>query len=400
MRDAITVSQLNSYIKELVSNDRILRNVLVKGEVSNLKESKGNYYFSLKDDASSIQCIVFTRFSGIGVDTSILTDGQEYLIEGKVAIYEKGGTYSIYVSKIVSIGLGEYYLKLEALKKKLLELGMFDESYKKPIPKYSQNIGVVTAKNGAAIKDIYTTIKNKNPYASVYLYPSLVQGEEAYQTIIDGIMTLDKMDLDVIIVGRGGGSIEDLYVFNDERVAYAIFNARTPIISAVGHEINDSISDLVADLRVATPTAAGEAATFDYADFENDLMEYKLALDDGIEDIFEKYKTRLENYQSKISLLSPKARIESYRDKVSNKRAFLDKNIETRVNSLKYTINNYIEMLKNRDVLSKIESGFSYTTNKNNKRIVSIKNVEKGDSIYSRVMDGIIESKVINSHPL
>lgn len=400
MRDAITVSQLNSYIKELVSNDRILRNVLVKGEVSNLKESKGNYYFSLKDDTSSIQCIVFTRFSGIGVDTSILTDGQEYLIEGKVAIYEKGGTYSIYVSKIVSIGLGEYYLKLEALKKKLLELGMFDESYKKPIPKYSQNIGVVTAKNGAAIKDIYTTIKNKNPYASVYLYPSLVQGEEAYQTIIDGIMTLDKMDLDVIIVGRGGGSIEDLYVFNDERVAYAIFNARTPIISAVGHEINDSISDLVADLRVATPTAAGEAATFDYADFENDLMEYKLALDDGIEDIFEKYKTRLENYQSKISLLSPKARIESYRDKVSNKRVLLDKNIETRVNSLKSTINNYIEMLKNRDVLSKIESGFSYTTNKNNKRIVSIKNVKKGDSIYSRVIDGIIESKVINSHSL
>ena len=400
MRDAITVSQLNSYIKELVSNDRILRNVLVKGEVSNLKESKGNYYFSLKDDTSSIQCIVFTRFSGIGVDASVLTDGQEYLIEGKVSIYEKGGTYSIYVSKIVSIGLGEYYLKLEALKKKLFELGMFDESYKKPIPKYSQNIGVVTAKNGAAIKDIYTTIKNKNPYASVYLYPSLVQGEEAYQTIIDGIMTLDKMDLDVIIIGRGGGSIEDLYVFNDERVAYAIFNARTPIISAVGHEINDSISDLVADLRVATPTAAGEAATFDYADFENDLMEYKLAFDDGIEDIFEKYKTRLENYQSKISLLSPKARIESYRDKVSNKRALLDKSIETRVNSLKSTISNYIEMLKNRDVLSKIESGFSYTTNKNNKRIVSIKNVKKGDSIYSRVIDGIIESKVINSHPL
>lgn len=400
MRDAITVSQLNSYIKELVSNDRVLRNVLVKGEVSNLKESKGNYYFSLKDDVSSIQCIVFTRFSGIGVDTSILTDGQEYLIEGKVAIYEKGGTYSIYVSKIVSIGLGEYYIKLEALKKKLFELGMFDESYKKPIPKYSQNIGVVTAKNGAAIKDIYTTIKNKNPYASVYLYPSLVQGEEAYQTIIDGIMTLDKMGLDVIIVGRGGGSIEDLYVFNDERVAYAIFNARTPIISAVGHEINDSISDLVADLRVATPTAAGEAATFDYADFENDLMEYKLAFDDSIENRFEKYKTRLENYQSQISLLSPKARIESYRDKISNKRALLDKNIETRVNSLKSTISNYIEMLKNRDVLSKIESGFSYTTNKNNKRIVSIKNVKKGDSIYSRVIDGIIESKVINSHPL
>lgn len=400
MKDAITVSQLNSYIKELVSNDRILRNVLVKGEVSNLKESKGNYYFSLKDDASSIQCIVFTRFSGIGVDTSVLTDGQEYLIEGKVAIYEKGGTYSIYVSKIVSIGLGEYYLKLEALKKKLFELGMFDESYKKPIPKYSQNIGVVTAKNGAAIKDIYTTIKNKNPYASVYLYPSLVQGEEAYQSIIDGIMTLDKMNLDVIIVGRGGGSIEDLYVFNDERVAYAIFNAKTPIISAVGHEINDSISDLVADLRVATPTAAGEAATFSYSDFESDLMEYKLELDDGIESFLERYKTLLENYNTRIGLLSPKARIAGYRDKILNKKVLLDKSIKTTIDRVKAMIGNYIEMLKNRDVLSKIESGFSYTTNKNNKRIVSIKNVKKGDSIYSRVIDGIIESKVINSRSL
>ena len=400
MKDAITVSQLNSYIKELVSTDLVLRNVLVKGEVSNLKESKGNYYFSLKDEYASVQCIVFTRFSGISVDISNLTDGQEYLIEGRVAIYEKSGTYSIYVSKIVNIGIGEYYLKLEALKKRLAELGMFDETYKKPIPKYSQNIGVVTAKNGAAIKDIYTTIKNKNPYANVFLYPSLVQGEEAYKTIVDGIMALDKMGLDVIIIGRGGGSIEDLYVFNDERVAYAIFNAKTPIISAVGHEINDSVSDLVADLRVATPTAAGEAATFSYSEFENDLMEYKLTLDNNIENILEIYKERLKSLEAQITLLSPKARIDSYRDRLSNKKILLDKGIKAKILYIKSSISNYIEMLKNRDVLSKIESGFSYTTNKNNKRVTSIKDVKKGDCIYSRVVDGVIESKVINSHSL
>lgn len=400
MRDAITVSQLNSYIKELVSSDRILRNVLVKGEVSNLKESKGNYYFSLKDESSSIQCIVFTRFSGISVDTNALIDGQEYLVEGRVSIYEKSGTYSIYVSKIVNMGLGEYYLKLEALKKRLSELGMFDVSYKKAIPKYSQNIGVVTARNGAAIKDIYTTIKNKNPYASVYLYPSLVQGDEAYKTIVDGIMVLDKMNLDVIIVGRGGGSIEDLYAFNDERVAYAIFNAKTPIISAVGHEINDSISDLVADLRVATPTAAGEAATFSYSEFENDLIEYKLTLDDSIENILGKSKNILNNYQTQINLLSPKTRIESYREKLLNKKILLNKSLKAKIGYVKACISNYIEMLKNRDVLSKIESGFSYITDKNNKRVISIKNVKKGDSIYSRVIDGIIESKVVNSNSL
>lgn len=394
MREAVTVSQLNRYIKELFSDNNILRNVIVKGEVSNLKESRGNYYFSLKDEQSAIQCIVFTNYSGASVDLSNINDGAQIIVYGKVAVYEKGGTYAIYVSKIENSGLGEYFIKLEELKKKLSELGMFDESYKKEIPKYSRNIGVVTAENGAAIRDIFKTIKDKNPYANVVLYPSLVQGENAYKTIVDGIMELDKMDLDVIIVGRGGGSIEDLYCFNDERVAYAIFNAKTPIISAVGHEINDSISDLVADKRVATPTAAGELATFSYADFENDIENYKLTLDNVIEEKFNRLKEKLDSAKKQISFLSPRARVDRYKDNLKHIKINLKNSIYSKVQNVKSELRNYIEMLKSRDPLESISKGMAYTTNKNGKKIKSIKDIKVGNLILSRVKDGTIESQV------
>lgn len=394
MREAVTVSQLNRYIKELFSDNNILKNVMVKGEVSNLKESRGNYYFSLKDEQAAIQCIVFTNYSGASVDLSNVSDGAQIIVYGKVAVYEKGGTYAIYVSKVENSGLGEYFIKLEELKKKLSELGMFDESYKKEIPKYSRNIGVVTAENGAAIRDIYKTIKDKNPYANVVLYPSLVQGENAYKTIVDGIMELDKMDLDVIIVGRGGGSIEDLYCFNDERVAYAIFNAKTPIISAVGHEINDSISDLVADKRVATPTAAGELATFSYADFENDIENYKLTLDGIIEEKLDRLKEKLGNSKKQISFLSPRARIDRYKDNLKYTRVNLRNSINNKVQNAKSELRKYIEMLKSRDPLESISKGMAYTTNKNGKKIKSIKDVKLGTLILSRVKDGTIESQV------
>ena len=395
MREAVTVSQLNRYIKELFSDDNILRNVIVKGEVSNLKESRGNYYFSLKDEQAAIQCIVFTNYSGASVDLSNISDGAQIIVYGKVAVYEKGGTYAIYVSKIENSGLGEYFIKLEELKKRLSELGMFDESYKKEIPKYSRNIGVVTAENGAAIRDIFKTIKDKNPYANVVLYPSLVQGENAYKTIVDGIMELDKMDLDVIIVGRGGGSIEDLYCFNDERVAYAIFNAKTPIISAVGHEINDSISDLVADKRVATPTAAGELATFSYADFENDIENYKLTLDNIIEEKIDRLKEKLDNAKKQISFLSPRARVDRYKDNLKHIRVNLKNSISSKMQNVKSELRNYIEMLKSRDPLESISKGMAYTTNKSGKKIKSIRDVKIGTLILSRVKDGTIESQVI-----
>ena len=395
MREAVSVSQLNKYIKEMFADDNILKNVIVKGEVSNFKESRGNYYFSLKDEQAAIQCIIFTNYSGAGVDLTNVSDGAQITVYGKVAVYEKGGTYAIYVNKIENSGLGEYFIKLEELKKKLFELGMFDESYKKEIPKYSMNIGVVTAENGAAIRDIYKTIKDKNPYANVTLYPSLVQGDNAYKTIVDGIMELDKMGLDVIIVGRGGGSIEDLYCFNDERVAYAIFNASTPIISAVGHEINDSISDLVADKRVATPTAAGELATFSYDEFESDLENYRLNLDEIIESKLDRLSEGLENRKRQLLALAPKAKVERYRDNLKHVSDRLKSVMDNKVLTLKHDLEKYIEMLKSRDVLNKLGRGLAYTTDKKGKKIKSIKDVKVGNIILSRLKDGTIESEVI-----
>lgn len=394
MKEAVSVSQLNKYIKEVFSDNSVLNNVIVKGEISNLKMSRDNYYFSLKDDSSSIQCIVFTNYSGIDVDTSKLSDGLEIIIYGRVAVYEKAGTYAIYVNKVEDLGLGAYFLQLEKLKKELYEKGMFDESYKKEIPKYSMNIGVVTAENGAAIRDIYKTIKDKNPYANITLYPSLVQGENAYKTIVDGIMELDKLDLDVIIVGRGGGSIEDLYCFNDVRVAYAIFNAKTPIISAVGHEINDSISDLVADMRVATPTAAGNVATFSYDEFEEDIENYKLTLENMIDDKLEKYREKLENAKRQITFLSPSEKLARYKDSIKHKKDKLKTTIDNKIVNLKYNLDKYIELLKSRNVLDRIGKGLSYTTDVQGKKIVSVKNVKVGKVILSRLKDGTIESTV------
>lgn len=394
MREAVSVSQLNKYIKEMFAYDNILKNVIVKGEVSNFKESRGNYYFSLKDDQSNIQCIIFTNYSGACVDLTNVSDGAQITVYGKVAVYERGGSYAIYVNKIENSGLGEYFIKLEKLKKKLLELGMFDESYKKEIPKYSMNIGVVTAENGAAIRDIYKTIKDKNPYANVILYPSLVQGDNAYKTIVDGIMELDKLGLDVIIVGRGGGSIEDLYCFNDERVAYAIFNASTPIISAVGHEINDSISDLVADRRVATPTAAGELATFSYSEFESDLENYRLNLDEIIAGKLERLNEGLENRKRQIMALAPKAKVERYKDNLKHVSDRLKTIMDSKIIALRHNLEKYIEMLKSRDVLNKLGKGLAYITDAKGRKIKSIKDTKVGNVILSRLKDGIIESKV------
>lgn len=396
MKEAVSVSQLNKYIKEMFADDNVLKNVIVKGEISNAKESRGNYYFSLKDDSSQIQCAIFTNYSGQSVDVSCLVDGHEIIVYGRVSVYEKGGNYSIYVTNIENYGLGDFYIKLEELKKKLYEKGMFDSFYKKEIPKYSTNIGVVTAKNGAAIRDIYKTIKDKNPYANVILYPSLVQGNNAYKTIVDGIMYLDNLGLDVIIIGRGGGSIEDLYCFNDERVAYAIFNAKTPIISAVGHEINDSISDLVADARVATPTAAGEMATFSYEDFENDLDNYKLTLDNLIDTKLSAIKEKLNRLYKEIQLLAPNSKISRYKDRISHLNEKLQIIMNGKINDYKNNLNRYIEMLKARDILDKLSKGLAYTTKNSGKIIKSVKNVKKDEIIRSRLRDGIINSKVIS----
>lgn len=393
MKEIISVTQLNKLIKDMFTQNRLLYNMVVKGEISNFKESHGNYYFSLKDEESQINCILFSNYANQMPND--IHDGMKVTVTGRVSVYEKNGTYAIYANKIENTGLGEYFIKLQELKNKLSEMGMFDDSYKKLIPKYSMKIGIVTAKNGAAIKDIVKTIRNKNPYAKMYLYPSMVQGDMAYKSIVDGIMVLDKMNLDVIIIGRGGGSIEDLYCFNDERVAYAIFNAFTPIISAVGHEINDSISDLVADLRVATPTAAGEASTFSYKDFVDKIEQYNECMRESIYDKINDLRNKIESKKVHIELLSPKTKVLNYKKEIKYRRDRLNFNIQNKLNICKSELDKYIEMIKSRDVLNKLGSGFASIANNNGKKIKSIKEVKVGMDIFLRIKDGNIKSKVV-----
>lgn len=391
---AITVRELNKYIKGLYSRDFILQNLAVKGEISNYKESHGNYYFALKGETGeSIDCIMFASvLDKLKMD---FTSGQEVIIQGELSFYEKTGKTSIVVRYMEIDGIGKYYIELEKLKKKLEEKGMFDDIYKKPIPTYGYHIGVVTSKTGAAIEDIKRTIYNKNPHAHIVLYPCKVQGEGAAESVIEGIKALDKMDLDCIIVARGGGSKEDLYCFNDENLAYAIFSTKTPIISAVGHEIDISITDLVADLRVATPTAAGEACTFDYHELMQDLVDKRNEMLDILHRKKDIYREKIDNYEQNINLLSPRAKLENNKTILKEKKERLKNIMHNKYTNIIYTYNEYIEKLKASDSLDKMRKGFAYVTNDKNKKIVSIKDVKKNDKINLRVHDGTIHARVV-----
>lgn len=392
MVKCLSVSELNKYIKNIVASDFVLNKVYVKGEVTGFKFTRGNYYFSLKDENSVINCIIFGNFYKPDFQ---IEDGMIVLVSGKVAVYEKNGSYSIYVNNVENEGLGQYFVKLEALKKKLSDNGMFDTENKKEIPEYAMNIGVVTAKDGAAIKDIEITLKNRNPFVHIILYPAKVQGEGASYSISRGIDILDSMNLDVIIVGRGGGSIEDLYAFNDEQVAYSIFAAKTPIISAVGHEINNSIADMVADLRVATPTAAAEVATFSYADLMESFDEYIEAYSDRInEDISNLYDS-LDDYKMKLSLVDPRTKLESFISKIDEYSYRFKNAIKQNIDNIEHLFDNYNEKVKVSYPFYKLDKGMAYISDESHNAIKSINNVDIDDNINIELKDGKILAKVI-----
>lgn len=263
-RNIYSVAQVNSYIKNMFAQDFMLRQVSIKGEVSNCKyHTSGHIYFTIKDAGAAMNAIMFAGSRAAGLSFH-MKEGNQVIVTGSVEVYEKTGVYQLYAKKIELDGEGNLYLKFEQLKHELEEMGMFAAEYKQPIPQYAGRIGVVTAPTGAAVQDIRNVSSRRNPYVQVILYPALVQGEGAANSIVKGIQTLDAMNLDVIIVGRGGGSIEDLWAFNEEIVARAIFDCRTPIISAVGHETDWTIADFVSDRRAPTPSAAAELAVSDY----------------------------------------------------------------------------------------------------------------------------------------
>lgn len=327
----IKISELNNYIKSLLDSDAFLNKVYLKGEISNFKNhTRGHLYFTLKDDSSRLSAVMFMNNA---VKLSFVPeDGMNVLVEGRISAYPAQGSYQIYVDKMEPDGLGSLYIEYEKLKKKLAAEGIFNNEYKKVIPKYPERIGVITASTGAAIRDIMSTIKRRYPLCEAILFPCLVQGKDAAPDIVKQIKRADEYGVDTIIVGRGGGSIEDLWAFNEEIVARAIFNCNTPIISAVGHEIDWTIADFVADLRAPTPTGAAEMAVPTVLDLNNMLDNYKIRLNKYIKNMVNTKFINLRNLKNSYVLKSPMSMYEIKEQKLDTLMENLNNNIKNVLN--------------------------------------------------------------------
>jgi len=393
-KNVYSVSQVNTYIERMFSDDFMLGNLSLSGEVSNCKYNHtGHIYFTLKDDKSSISCVMFAGKRAKGLKFN-MKDGDQIVVTGYVGIYAAAGRYQVYANEIELAGVGDLYQRFEALKQELEESGMFDAMYKKPLPSHAMRIGIITAPTGAAVHDIIRVSKTRNPFVELILYPGQVQGEGAVPSIISGINCLDELNLDVIILGRGGGSIEDLWAFNEEPVARAIFKANTPIISAVGHETDFTIADFVADKRAATPSQAAELANFVYEDFARTCERYSDRLNSTLDYKLSSITSQLENYKLRLQSLRPENKIKANQDKLNH--------LYDRLNSL---MNAKIERYESRliaasgrlDGLSpakRLASGFGYVTGPDGKKVDSVSNLSVGDSLSIRVKDGMLESQI------
>lgn len=393
MKSVYSVSQVNSYIKNMFTQDFVLNSIYIKGEVSNCKyHTSGHIYFSLKDKGGVISGVMFAGNRG-GLNFT-LKEGQNVIVLGSVSVYEKSGSYQVYAKQIMLDGAGQLYQKYEELKKELEEMGMFDIMYKQPIPKYATKIGICTASTGAAIQDIRNISSRRNPYVQLYLYPAIVQGEDAAASIVQGLRYLDEMDMDVIIVGRGGGSIEDLWAFNEEAVARTIFNMKTPVISAVGHETDTTIADYVADLRAPTPSAAAELAVFDYNEFKNKLFQYKRTLENKLEREIQKNRILVKNYEARVNYVSPKNQLltkKQYVDELFTKMENLFKN---KLTNDKHTLGILAERLNGLSPLNKLSNGYAYITDDNLHTITSVGQIDVGEKVLLNLKDGKVTSVV------
>lgn len=384
----LSVSTISRYIKHLLDTDKNLQTIFIKGEISNLKQhSSGHIYFSLKDETSKINAIMFSN--NAKKLNFVPTDGTKVLAIGRVSLYEATGNYQIYINEMLEDGVGNLYIAFEKLKEKLSKEGLFQEKYKVLIPKYPAKIGVVTANTGAAIKDIISTIKRRYPIAEVYLFSSLVQGEQAKYDLVKKIEQADQFGVDVIIVGRGGGSIEDLWPFNEEIVAKAIFDCKTPIISAVGHEIDYTIADFVADLRAPTPTGAAEIAVPNIIDIISHLNHLKIRLNESVLKNLNLKKLYFDSLRNSYIIKNPNFIYENKRQKLDLIETTLNSNILLKLENNKKEINNLLIQLDLLNPLNILKRGYSLTY-KNNKIVKSIKNIKEKDNLTIKLSDGNI----------
>ena len=389
-----SVAQVNSYIKNLFVQDFLLNRISVRGEVSNCKyHTSGHIYFTLKDKSGTLSAVMFAgQRKGL---TFQLQEGQQVVVTGSIDIYERDGRYQLYAREIKRDGVGDLFERFQKLRDELEEMGMFAAEYKKPIPKYAKTIGIVTASTGAAIHDIINITARRNPYVQLILYPALVQGQDAKFSIVNGIRTLDSMGLDVLIVGRGGGSMEDLWAFNEEIVARAIFECETPVISAVGHETDVTIADYVADLRAPTPSAAAELAVFDYRQFENRLEVLREALNRGVERNLERKKAQVEQYQMKLKLHHPERILNDHRQRLVQIQDQMERRIEERLTDRKHRLALLAGRLHGLSPLEQLSQGFGFITDKDGKPVASVKELQKEESLQIRLADGRVETRIL-----
>lgn len=393
MRKAYSVSQINAYIKRMFTEDYLLQSVLVRGEVSNCKyHSSGHIYFTLKDASGTLSCVMFAgRRRGLSFS---MKEGDQVVCSGNVDVYARTGSYQLYVDRIIQDGVGLLNEKFELLKKKLEEEGMFDEIYKQPIPRYISVLGVVTAPTGAAVRDIINIAKRRNPYLKIILYPAIVQGDQAPESIVKGIKALDRAGVDTIIIGRGGGSLEDLWAFNEEIVAQAVFECTTPIISAVGHETDTVITDYVADLRAPTPSAGAELAVFDYGQFRADLNAYYNALNQTMQRRLDICRDRAENFRRQLIYLSPAMRIRQQKLSLKGMSERLRSLMERRVTENRHKLELSAARLESLSPLKRLTGGYGYVTDMEGRPVTGAAGRHENELLKIRLRDGALETRV------
>lgn len=413
----LTVTALTKYLKYKIESDDNLKRVYLKGEISNFKaHSSGHFYFSVKDEKSIIRAIMFSsQAKKLGF---IPNEGMKVLITGSISLYEASGNYQIYVDDLLEDGLGNLYIAFEKLKEKLTKEGLFDSKYKKDIPKIPEKVGIITAQTGAAIKDILSTIKRRFPYTETYLLPCLVQGDSAYLDIIKKIKQANEYDFDLIILGRGGGSFEDMNCFNHEEVARAIFASKIPIISAVGHEVDFTIADFVADLRAPTPTGAAELAVPNKSDLIKQINQYKIRLSEATYKNLNYRKLVLDSLKNSFVIKNPMLMYNSKKQTLDLKREKLNNIIKEKISLYKkqtdrfkehYLLNNpsilyqnhrinlnhIIERLELLNPMSILKRGYTITY-KNDTLIKSVKQLNKKDKLTIKLIDGNIDVVIDN----
>lgn len=389
-----TVTEVSEYIKYIFDKDYALNSICVQGEISNLKKhSSGNLYFTIKDTSSIINCIMFKDEA----DNLKFKIGNGFLaiINGRVSSYEKTSQYQLYINSIEPLGKGSLYLAFEQLKQKLSDAGMFNKAHKKQIPYYPEAVGIITSITGAAVRDIIQIAKRRNPNIQLVLIPVLVQGENAAKDIAKAIYLMNEWNkVDIIIIGRGGGSIEDLWAFNEEIVAKAIYDSNIPIISAVGHEIDYTITDFVADLRAPTPSAAAELAIPDLIETKIKIDYFNKRLTNGFASNTSKYKTKLNQISNKLLLNDPSKQIHDLQNQIDRLKKDLNKSMQFYLQSNEAALVNIINKLEASSPLSILKKGYSICCKDNGQTILNVDNVYKGDILTVQLNDGYVVAKV------